>query len=257
MRKLIFVLLVMILSGCGKRGPLIPPEAQVPAAVSDLSVRQQGSVVTVSWSAPTKSVGGKPLDGIALYRVYRREVLPPAEDCEGCPGQYRLVKTVDPAYLEDVSRSGNSFSYTESVPSDNRTWQYRVVAVDRGGSESALSKPVRFSALPAPSPPLLTAVSGIEGIRLSWAPVPPQEGKAVAFVLSRKKKGEKEFARIATLPGEETTYLDQRVELQAPFRYVVQSVVEARGFRAVSDPSEEAEGKIDIPAIQVPEKPQL
>jgi predicted small lipoprotein YifL len=257
MKKFVTVIFMLFLAGCGKKGPLIPPEAQVPAAIADLSVRQQGKLVLTSWTAPGKSVRGKGLEGIASFRIFRREVLPPGEDCEACPGQYREVKTVDPQYLQGVERSGNRFSYTEALPTDRRVWQYRVVAVDRDGAESLPSNPARFSAIEPPLPPRLSAVSSIEGIHLSWEPVRPTDGKVAGYLLFRRKATDPAFNLLARLPAAETKYEDVRVELGVPYRYTLRSIVEARGAQAESDPSPEVEGKIDIPAIRAPEKPQL
>ena len=46
-RILCIVCITFLLTGCGKKGPLIPPEALAPAAVSDLKLAQKGKILDV------------------------------------------------------------------------------------------------------------------------------------------------------------------------------------------------------------------
>ena len=106
-RILYIVLTTLLLSGCGKKGPLMPPEALAPAAISDLRVAQKGELFQLSWSRPAREAGGGALRDLAGFQLFRREVLTQAEDCEACPDAYRLLKAVDPEYLQEVRRVGD------------------------------------------------------------------------------------------------------------------------------------------------------
>ena len=83
--------LALVLAGCGKKGPLVPPEALVPAPVANLAVAQKGARFQVSWSAPGKQEGGATLRDLAGFLLFRRPLLPPAEDCDECPSAYRQL----------------------------------------------------------------------------------------------------------------------------------------------------------------------
>src|SRR5689334_16806638 len=102
MKKFLFLIffLVLALAGCGRKGLLVPPEALVPGPVSDLRTAQKGERFQVAWSSPSHEEGGRALKDLAGFRLFKREVLPPDEDCEACPDAYRLLKEIDLEYLQ-------------------------------------------------------------------------------------------------------------------------------------------------------------
>ena len=90
-RTFFLFILILLLVGCGKKGALIPPEALVPAPVGDPQVTQRGETFRVSWTAPSREESGRPLQGGVRFRLYRREVLPPGQDCSTCPDVWKLL----------------------------------------------------------------------------------------------------------------------------------------------------------------------
>lgn len=75
--KLLIVALFLILAGCGKKGSPTPPVPVVPMATSDLVVTQRGTSLVLTWTYPSTSTAGRPLQdqltGVSLYR-YREEL---------------------------------------------------------------------------------------------------------------------------------------------------------------------------------------
>lgn len=82
MRK--FLLLIVLLAACGKRGDPHPPVPVIPKATSDLVVAQRGSKLILSWSFPSLTTSGQKLTAIRRVVLYRYvEELPaqqPARD---------------------------------------------------------------------------------------------------------------------------------------------------------------------------------
>lgn len=78
--KLPAAILLVVLFGCGKKGSPTPPVPVVPMATSDLVVTQRGTSLVLTWSYPSTSTSGRPLQdqltGVSLYRY--REELPAA-----------------------------------------------------------------------------------------------------------------------------------------------------------------------------------
>lgn len=137
MKKTLFLIgIFFLLAACGKKGPLIPPEAFVPVPIADLKTEQKGSGFLVCWSSPGKEESGKPLKNLGGFRIFKREVLPPDEDCEECPTAYRLLRTIDPEYLQDVYRSGSRYCFTDSDLVEGKTYQYKVVSLEKDGAAS-------------------------------------------------------------------------------------------------------------------------
>ncbi len=134
MKKILFLVVVtLFLAACGKKGPLVPPEALAPATITDLRAIQRNSMLNICWTAPSREQTGKPLKNLSAFRIYKREVLPPSEDCEECPTAYRLLRIVDLEYLQDVRRSGSLYCFDdtdliEGKPISTRQFPYCVTA---------------------------------------------------------------------------------------------------------------------------------
>src|SRR5664279_1692397 len=111
MKYLLVVVIAVLLAGCGKKGALVPPEALVPAAISDLRVEQKGERFLVLWSSPIRQEGGRALRSLSGFRLFRRDLLPPGEDCEECPEAYRLLTSIDPEYPRGGVADGNRGLY--------------------------------------------------------------------------------------------------------------------------------------------------
>ncbi|HJV66397.1 MAG TPA: hypothetical protein VJ550_11730, partial [Geomonas sp.] len=123
---LLVLLPLLLLSGCGKKGPLIPPEALSPAPVLDLAVAQKGGGFQVSWSAPSRQESGERLTDLAGFLLFRRPVLPPAEDCEECPTAYTQLLQVYVDYPQGVTKLGNRYLYADYDLLEGKTYQYKV-----------------------------------------------------------------------------------------------------------------------------------
>jgi hypothetical protein len=66
-----FVLFLMLVVACGKRGDPHPPVPIIPQATSDLVVAQRGTKVILSWSYPALTTAGQKLTGVRRVVVYR------------------------------------------------------------------------------------------------------------------------------------------------------------------------------------------
>jgi predicted small lipoprotein YifL len=250
MKKILFLILVFLLAACGKRGPLVPPEALVPSPIKDLRVEQKGNRFQVCWSPPARQEWGGPLDGLAGFRVFRREVLPPAEDCEECPTAYRTVKTVDPDYLQDVRRSGSLFCFLDGDLADGTTYQYKAVSFQKDGVASRDSNKVRRKKIPPPAPPELSAVSIPDGVRLRIKPgALPPAGELEGFTVYRKQVAEvMPLNPIALVTADAASFADPQMEHGVKYLYGVRSLAKIDGERVESDLSNEVEGMFSLSA---------
>ena len=73
----LLVVLPLLLAGCGKAGPPIPPFRALPAPTKDLLVRQRGTHVVLSFHYPATTPGGQALGGVSKVEVYQAEDLRP------------------------------------------------------------------------------------------------------------------------------------------------------------------------------------
>ncbi len=249
MKKLLFLLpLIVMVVACGKRGPLIPPEALVPAAVSDLRVEQKGYRFLLCWTAPRKEVWGGPLQDLAGFQVFRRNVLPAGEDCETCPTAYRQIKTVDPEYLQDVRRSGDRYCFYDDDLEIDTTYQYKLLALDRDGTASRDSNKARRTRLMPPRAPELSLQASANGVTLLWNRPSVAAGSALeGYAVYRFREGESlPLAPLVRLPAESSRYEDLGMEYGVRYTYSVRTIAQRDGERVESVPSNEVVGQFSL-----------
>jgi predicted small lipoprotein YifL len=244
----IFLMMVLPLSACGKRGALVPPESLVPAAVKDLRAEQKGNRFLVCWSQSGKQEWGGPLENMINFRVLKREVLPPDEDCEECPTAYRQVRIVDPEYLQDVRRLGSLYCFFDSDFVDGKIYQYKVISFDKEGTSSRDSNKVRLRKVAPPAPPALTAVTVPTGVVLEWKAVNvPRGGVLEGFAVYRKQgEGVMPLTPFSTTKADATGFEDPQMEHGVKYIYAVRTVAIVDGQRVESELSNEVEGKFSV-----------
>ena len=246
MRRFLFLLCISVtLAGCGKKGPLVPPEALLPASIADLRVEQKGEQFLVSWSRPLKQEGGGALKDLAGFRLFKREVLPPGEDCEECPTAYRLVISVDLEYPRGVAVLGNRYLFIDDDLAAGKAYRYKVLSVKKDGTASRTSNRAGRKKVGFPLPPVLKAASSLSGVVLEWVNVPPPaNGRIEGYNVYRKQSGETTYrSPLNGTPVREATFEDKRLELGKRYDYAVRTVAAVEGETVESLPSNEVHGE--------------
>jgi predicted small lipoprotein YifL len=244
----IWIGLALLLAACGKRGPLVAPEALVPAALNDLQVEQKDDRFLICWSRPGKEEWGGPLENLAGFRVFRRDVLPPDQDCEECPNAYRQVKLIDPEYLQDVMRFGSRYCFFDSDLLNTKTYQYKVESFEKDGATSKSSNKVRRTKQVPPAPPVLSATKTPDGVTLRWKTPTPIPGESLAgFTVYRKQANEvMPLSPIVTLKADSTSFADPHMEHGVLYYYAVRTVAKIGPDLVESNLSNEVEGKFSL-----------
>lgn len=242
------VVSTLSLAACGKKGALVPPESFVPAPVSALSVEQKEDTFYVSWPAPGRDEGGRPLEGLAGFRVYRRPVLPPDQDCEECPSAYTLIRTVDLDYLQDVRFFNNRYVLADREVVNGLTYQYKVISFKRDGAESGASNRARRTKVAAPPAPRLAAVASASSVLLQWEIPPVAAGTAAgAYVYRRRGDDVSTLVLLTPKPVSGRQYEDLRLERGAAYVYTVRTVVEVDGQLVEGAVSNEVRARLAEP----------
>lgn len=237
-----------LLAGCGKKGPLVPPEALVPAPIASLAVAQKGGELQVSWSGPGKQEGGGKLENLAGFLLFRRDVLPPGEDCEECPGAYSQLAKVDLELPEKVRRAGGLWIYDDFELQKGRTYQYKVRSFSKDGAQSKDSNKVRRAAVTPPLPPVLEAQGSPNEVELKFVALPPEEGNFLGYNIYRSKKDEPApLAPVNKEPVAGNTYRDQELVLGMTYRYTVTGVAKVGSDTVESAPSNVVETGLVLP----------
>jgi len=93
---IIFVLLVL---GCGKKAPPVPPHQAKPPTINDLRASIDGDTLKLTCAIP-KEKGGV-ISGVSRFIVYRSKMLHSDSNCKNSPVLFKRVADI----LIEVSAS--------------------------------------------------------------------------------------------------------------------------------------------------------
>ena len=189
---LILTLVLQFASGCGKKGPPLPPLRRGPDRITAVSARQEGRSVVVTGILPNKSQDGGPLAPIVEVRVFRLD----RGGLSGVPGE--KVKSFQRSALRQFTKdarriavvSGESLGRSLSgrrfvsvdpepltglIPEGGKEFTYALTAVDAEKRSAPLSSFAAIRIFPPPLPPgNLKAELAEKSVHLFWEPPSPQ-----------------------------------------------------------------------------------
>ena len=142
MKRLVIAafLVVIIGSGCGKKGDPRAPELTTPEPINDLSARQERPGIVLTWDRPGRYVGGGQVTDLASFVIFRKDI---SAACRDCPAPYRPLTTV---YVEDRERfiKQKQYRYIDAGVQSNTIYRYRVSSQLFDGTLSAPSNEVEI-----------------------------------------------------------------------------------------------------------------
>lgn len=94
---IIFVLLVL---GCGKKAPPVPPHQAKPPTINDLRASIDGGTLKLTWAIPREK--GTIMPSLSGFIVYRSKMLHSGPNCKNSPVLFKRVADI----LTEVSASG-------------------------------------------------------------------------------------------------------------------------------------------------------
>jgi hypothetical protein len=179
-----FVLPVVLLLACGRKGPPLPPIIDVPETTTDLWVHQEINEAVLLWRYPSMSRSGRALTDLQRVEVYRLAVPPGQEQIATAPGgvdmqrQLMISRAAEVARIEGdalrTSTRGANLEYRETLPPLEEgktapTFWYAVRTVRHDRTASALSNVVTWQRKRIPPAVTgLAVVAKANGIQISW-----------------------------------------------------------------------------------------
>lgn len=135
---LLLAILLVLVTGCGKKGPPVLP-GQVPSpAAGDLAVQIRGGELLLTWSlSDTPPRGSRP----SSYIVYRFRTLTADPFCADCPLLFKRVAEVP---VPGDAAPGARLQHTEALVSGYRYF-FKVAGQGPSGAVGADSNVVDFT----------------------------------------------------------------------------------------------------------------
>lgn len=241
-RIVILLIFISSLAGCGRKGDLIPPEALVPASVTQLQVEQQGTDLRLSWQGPAREQSGRPLRDLAGFRLLRRDLAADGSGCASCPDSWQLLANVDPDLPGETKRSGATFIHFDRERPLGSASQYRLVAFSKSGGVSLpVTSPVKRVQPPVPAPAISASLLK-DGIAIAFNFSAPAGTKLLGYRLYRRQADEAAaLLPLTAAPITTTTWEDRQLQYDRRYRYSATALVESGGEQVESFPAAEVE----------------
>lgn len=165
----ILLLTLTVLAACGKKGPVRPQFATLPAAPTEPGIAQQGDDFIVAWTSPERNQDGEATDSLLGFHVYRM-IYDAAEGCPTCRDPEELVAAIELRRPEPAVRLGKRFYWRDAAVAAGTGHAYLIVPVTVSGQEGAGAGAFRTWQTPPPAPAGLQAEAGSRQVKLSWTP---------------------------------------------------------------------------------------
>ena len=130
---LVLIGFAFIISGCGIKGPPIPPRHVVPPAVNDLIKSIDGNILRLTWTIP----GEKEMftSGDAGFIVYSSKTLLSEPYCKDCPVLFTRVADI-PIETKDLEKKDEGIiKYSETLEKGYR-YIFKVNTYLKGATSS-------------------------------------------------------------------------------------------------------------------------
>ena len=216
---------ILALTGCAYVGDPLPPALKIPSPVTDLSARQVGPDLLISFTIPEKTMEGlelKTLGSIDL-KIGRSPSQPFNPDAWSNSARSIPASANAPAKIET------------KVPARDWANQEVILGVRMANSKMRVSPWSNFVTLkvvgPLDKPGQLRAIATPAGVELDWVQTNPRPG--ISWKLFRKASTDAEPVEMATVKAPKFT--DIGAAYDTAYQYTVQALEEA-AISEASDP---------------------
>jgi predicted small lipoprotein YifL len=249
MRKpagLLFI--VLALSACGKKGPLIYPDMLLPAAPAGVSARQSGNSVKLSFVLPSKDLAGRNITGLSGTTILKRdEPSSQQPSCSSCTSDFSPFRRLNLDLLPpEIGRYGSLLVLLDGDVKAGRAYTYRISALTNDNQDGAASVAGPVDVVPPPLPPVLKVVSQPTEIQLEFAGLPSATGLIAGYDVYRTLKGEPfPLMPLNREPLTGNRFADTGLERGTSYNYGVRMIVrQPSGGRVESGLSNQVEGRL-------------
>ncbi|HEY5673658.1 MAG TPA: hypothetical protein VIR78_08135 [Malonomonas sp.] len=227
LRWTILLLLVLLLSACGKKGPVRPLEVQRPGPATALELRQQGAALLLSWQLPTGNLDGSALKTPPTLDVYRM-TFEPENDCPECFDRSTLLARIAADLPAPAIKVGDRYLLLDRQVQDGVGYQYKLVPRDSDdlSGPAVILRQVFSNPVPAPQQPVV--IPRDRAVTLKWQSTAlGADDKLLGYQIYRQVSGEARSPYpLNPHPLQETVFEDFSLENGRSYSYWIRTLVE-------------------------------
>ena len=235
---ILFLFILLLAFGCGKKGPPVPWSSVVPKRIVDLEAISREERLLLEWTSPKENTDKTPLINLAKFQILRSEGILIAGECRGCGEKTTVVYEMKVDGKEEMG--GKKISIFFEDQEARKVYVYQVVSINRRGHPSSPSNPVTVYWDYPPQPPrMVRGERGDKRVDLYWESV----GGATGYNVYRRGEEEEVFTLrpLNREPLTVTQYTDLSVENEKRYIYSVRAV------RRVIKTDIEGKGSLGVP----------
>ena len=237
-----FLLLAFLslLSGCGRKTPLLPPQDVVPQPIDDLRFSLDEKGVELRWSYPLRTMQGQRLEMIEEFEIYRA-IMSPEKYCPDCPLSFGTPRRIAGGKIPP-GVSVRTATFRDTLLRPGQLYFYKVRAKGGWYYSSPDSNIVSFLwQTPLAAPQDFAAVAGDNTVHLSWKPVHKlldgtDYSGPISYQLFRKTKEKENFASYGPVL-QDNRYTDISVMNNRDYLYTIRALRQEGSSYIAGEPS--------------------
>ena len=222
----ISLILIVMLTACGKKGPVRPKLDTLPEAPGKVTLQQQGMLFVLGWNLPSKNQDSSKVEDLTGFRI-KRLTYDAADGCPTCREPQDEVAELDLKYPAPAQRIGNRLYWRDLDVRIDSGYRYAITPIIVGGQEGPAATIHLAAQQPPPSPTALQVESGDAQVAVQWtAPALPEGMELVGYNLYRRHaKRPFPIVPVNAEPLQETKLLDLVLNNGRAYEYRVSALI--------------------------------
>lgn len=205
---------VVLLSGCGYVGPVLPPSPQIPSAITDLAVVERGSNLVISFTTPPRTTDSLPIQKFSEIEMRIGPTpLPFSFDTWVASSEAYEVPVPNAIGKDELL----AVPVSRVIPAAEFAGKHLSIAVRTAIKKekhySSWSNVARIDVAPPLTAPTLKAEPTAAGYKLIWA----SDGPGVSYDVYRQGANDKQPVLIGT--SDQPEYVDRTAQFDTAYTY--------------------------------------
>ncbi len=224
--RYLFLLALILLAACGKKGPVRPLETLRPGAPTALELHQQGETLLLGWQLPTQNMDGGGIKQPPLLDIYRL-TFDPRDNCLECPDRSILWHSINPEFPDPAQRVGARYQLRDRQLQAGTGYQYKLVPRNAVGENGRAVILRQIFTTPLTAPGQFSAAAQDSSVKLSWQAVslPPDALLLGYQVYRRQDAGGATPYPINPKPVQQTRFEDFGLQNGSRYHYRVRALI--------------------------------
>lgn len=219
-------LLIMMTAACGKKGPVRPKLATLPAAPAEVTLQQQGPLFLLGWTIPSANQDGSKVQDLTGFRIKRLNY-DAEQGCPTCREPQDQVAELDLQSPSPGQRVNKRMYWRDLDIQPGMGYRYAIVPLIVGGEEGPAATIHLATVSPPPPPTTLRAEAGDAQVSLEWqAPALAAGVELIGYNLYRSQANRPfPVVPVNSEPLSETRLLDRGLDSGRTYQYRVSALI--------------------------------